>query len=160
MEQHKQYNLESSKAFDNPGANSSDQDFISSANVLKTSKTISVKDFHILGDSEFETKRGQKFGRTPFSTLVLGSVYSLATTDYLLGITSLSYAPSVGLPRPSLVGPGKNFIIKDEVGGAATTTITVRSAGEENIDGAATSIITTNYGLKRFYTDGANWFTS
>ena len=57
------------------------------------------------------------------------------------------------------MGNGKTYIIKDEIGGAATTTITVRSAGEENIDGASSATLTTNYTVKSFYSDGANWFT-
>lgn len=135
------------------------QDFVSSGNITRTDKTLNVKDKFIANDKEVINKIGQTFGRTEFSTLVFGSVYTVATSDYLVGITSLSYAPSVGLPRPRDIGVGKNYIVKDEVGGAATTTITIRSAGEENIDGAGTSTITTNYGTKDFYTDGANWFT-
>ena len=110
--------------------------------------------------TEKETKffRGQKFARTPFSTLN-GSVYSAAVSDYLIGVTSLSYAASVGLPRPKDVGTGKTFIVKDEVGSAGSTTITIRSAGEETIDGASSATITQNYGSKALYSDGANWFT-
>lgn len=108
---------------------------------------------------EVEFLKGQRFNRRAFSTLVTGSVYTVSVTDYLIGITSLSYAPSVGLPSPKNVGVGKNFIVKDEAGGAGTTTITIRSAGEETIDGAATSTITINYGTRNLYNDGANWFT-
>jgi len=99
--------------------------------------------------------KGQKINRTA----VFGSAYTAASTDYLIGITSLVLAPTIGLPRPKLVGPGKTLRVKDEVGGAATTTITVRSQGEETIDGSATSTITTNYGARAYYTDGTNWFT-
>lgn len=138
--------------------NQSNQDFVSSGNVARTDKTLNVKDRFVANDIETITKMGQKFKRTAFSTLVSGSVYSVAATDYLIGITSLSYAPTVGLPRPQLVAEGKTFIIKDEVGGAGTTTITVRSAGEETIDGASTTTLTNNYEALEFYTDGANWF--
>jgi hypothetical protein len=117
-----------------------------------------IKDNFSTDEKETWLKRGQKFNRTIFNTLVSGSVYSSSANDYLIGITSLSYAPNVGLPRPKLVGAGKTYIVKDEAGGAGTTTITVRSAAEETIDGAATSTLTTNYQSKSFYTDGANWF--
>lgn len=158
MTNHEQYNLE----HPSQPINISEQDqtdFNSSGNVLETSKTVIVKNKHTMDDKEWSTTLGQRFGRTEFSTLVLGSVYSVATSDYLIAITHLSYAPSVGLPDAQLVGPGKSYIVKDEAGGAGTTTITVRSAGERNIDGSATATITSNYGTVRLYTDGANWFT-
>ena len=147
-EQHKQFY----------GESNSEKDFISSPTVTRTEKNLNIKNFYEFNDQEARFGKGQKFNRTPFSTLN-GSVYSVAVQDYLIGVTSLSYAASVGLPKPSLVGPGKTYIVKDEAGGATTTTITVRSAGEESIDGAGTSTITTNYASKGYYSDGASWFT-
>src|SRR3990167_9351931 len=154
MEQHKQYNLEGVEKplpIQNPG-------IIDSPNVYRIDKTLNIKDFYSFNDQEARLGKGQKFSRTPFSTLS-GSVYSVAVQDYLIGITSLSYAASVGLPRPKDVGAGKTYIVKDEAGGANTTTITVRSANEENIDGTGTSTITTAYGSKEYYSDGNVWFT-
>lgn len=150
---HEQHDLEQVGSGD-----SFDENFLHTSNLLRTDKSFSIKEFYIFNNTELINKKGQKFNRTAFSTLLTGSVYTSAITDYLIGVTSLSYAPSIGLPRPSLVGAGKTYIVKDEAGGAATTTITVRSAGEETIDGASTATITTNYQAKSFYTDGANWF--
>lgn len=142
-----------------PNQEQQNNDFTSAGNIARTDKDLNVKDSFIHTDVETKMLRGQKFRRTAISTLIFGSVYSVSSSEFLLAITSLSYAPTIGLPRPTIVGEGKTFIVKDEVGGAATTTITIRSAGEENIDGVSTSTITTNYGLREFYTDGANWFT-
>lgn len=128
-------------------------------NVLKTAKDQSIKDKHIVNDVETAMLHGQKFSNRSFSTLVTGAVHTISATDYLVGVTSLSYAPLIGLPLPSLVGAGKSFIIKDEAGGAATTTITISSAGEKNIDGSSTTTITTNYGAKRLYSDGSQWLS-
>jgi hypothetical protein len=128
-------------------------------NILRIDKTLNIKNKFIVNDIEVSNKLGQGFKRTAFSTLLSGSVYSVSTNDFLIAVTSLSYAASVGLPSPSLVGEGKHYIIKDETGGAATTTITIRSVAEETIDGSATSTITTNYGSKEYYTDGNVWFT-
>ncbi len=136
-----------------------DTGWLSAPNVVRTDKTLVVKNFFNVNDSETQQLHGQKFRRTGISTLITGAVYSMAANQFLLGITNLSYAPSIGLPLPSLVGPGKAYIVKDEAGGAATTTITVLSAGEKTIDGAATTTLTTNYQAKSFYSDGANWFT-
>src|SRR3990167_5519343 len=136
-----------------------DRDFDSSSSVLMTKKNFSVKGFYNFTDQESILNRGQKVHRTFVNTLITGSVYSVATSEFLIGVTNLSYALIVGLPKPRIVGNGKTYIIKDEIGGAATTTITVRSAGEENIDGASSATLTTNYTVKSFYSDGANWFT-
>ena len=152
--EHSQFNF---PTFEEEQQRTPQSDFISSGNITRTDKTLNVKDRFIHNDKEFINKLGHTFARTPFSTLS-GSVYSVAVSDYLIGVTSLSYAASVGLPRPRDVGTGKTFIVKDEVGGAGTTTITIRSAGEETIDGASTATITTNYASKSFYTDGQAWF--
>lgn len=136
-----------------------DKDFDSAPNLVRTDKNFSVKEQFTVNDVETALLRGQKFKRRGVSTLITGTNFTLTTSDFLVGITSLSYAPSIGLPLPTLVGEGKTFIIKDEVGGAATTTITIRSDGEKTIDGATTSTLTTNYQAKSYYSDGANWFT-
>ena len=141
-----------------PEPHPSQQDFSSTGNVLRTDKTFNVKDKYIFNDKEAINRYGQTFGRFAFSTLN-GSVYTVAVSDYLIGVTSLSYAASVGLPRPKDVGPGKTYLVKDEVGSAGSTTITILSTGEENIDGASSATITQNYGSKKFYSDGSNWFT-
>lgn len=114
-----------------------------------------IKDVFDATDREFRQYAGQKFKRIAFS----GANYTASTSDYLVGITSVAVAPSIGLPLPSLVGTGKTFIVKDEVGGAGTTTITIRSEGEKTIDGATSSTLNTNYQSKQFYSDGSNWYT-
>jgi hypothetical protein len=112
-----------------------------------------VKDYFIVNDTDAIFRRGQTIARK-----ATNASYSVSTSDYLVPVTSLATAPTIGLPRPRNVGVGKVYIVKDEVGGAGTTTITIRSEGEETIDGAATATLTTNYQSKSFYTDGANWF--
>lgn len=136
------------------------QDWVSSPNVTRTDKTLVVKDFFIVDDTNMRALKGQIINRKVFgSNSTLSSVYTMAATDFLLGVTSLAYTPSVGLPLPSLVGIGKTYIVKDEAGGAATTTITIQSDGEKTIDGASSTTLTTNYQAKSFYSDGSNWFT-
>lgn len=152
FELHKQFNLPDVMPEENG------KDFVSSGNVTRTDKTFNVKDRFIANDNETITRMGQTVNRTSFSTLVSGSTYTALTSDYIISVTSLSYAPTIGLPRPKDAGFGKAYIIKDEVGGASTSTITVRSIGEETIDGATTQTITTDYGAKGFYSDGANWY--
>lgn len=131
-----------------------EQEFDNAPDNLQTQKNFSVADSLFVNRSETHLRSGQRVNRRAQS----GS-YSTTTTDYLIGITSLATAPTIELPRPRLVGIGKVYIVKDEAGGAASTTITVRSGGEENLDGATTSTLTTNYQSRRYYSDGANWFT-
>jgi hypothetical protein len=128
---------------------------LKAGNILRTDKDLSIKEIFTVNNNEIKLGNGQKFKRTAFS----GANYTMSTSDYLLGLTSLAIAPNIGVPLPSLVGTGKHFIVKDEVGGAATTTITIRADGEKLIDGATSVTITTNYGSKHIYTDGANYFT-
>lgn len=125
------------------------------ANVLKTAKDLFIKEVFGVTNTETALKKGQRFNRTA----VRGANYTASTSDYLIAIDDLVLAPSIGLPLPSLVGTGKTFIIKDEVGGAGTTTITIRSEGEKLIDGATSDTIATNYASKQYYTQGGNWFT-
>lgn len=125
------------------------------ANVLKTAKDLYIKEVFGVTNTETAQRKGQRFGRTTYS----GANYTASTSDYLIGLTSLAIAPSIGLPLPSLAGTGKTYIVKDEAGGAGTTTITVRSEGEKTIDGATSSTLTANYQAKQFYSDGSNWFT-
>lgn len=130
-----------------------------STTFIKTNKDLNLKDKFLVDELEVVNKLGQTFKRSAFNTEVSGSVYSASAKDFLIAVTNLSYAPSIGLPHPSSVLPGKNYIVKDEAGGAASTTITITSEGEKLIDGAANKTITSNYGIVEFYTDAANWFT-
>ena len=130
-------------------------DWVSSPSVVRTDKDLIVKDLFSIDNVDAYFGKGQIFNRTTFS----GSVYSTSTSDYMVGITSLALAPTIGLPRPRLVGNGKTFRVKDEVGGASSTTITIISQGEETIDGATSCVIEKDYEGKGFYSDGSNWFT-
>lgn len=125
-----------------------------SATELFLPKNLRVKEVFATSDSDVHMRRGLMVARKAMT-----GTYTVSVSDFLIGITSLAVSADVGLPRPRDVGIGKLYIVKDEVGGAASTTITVRSVGEENLDGASTSTLTTNYQAKSFYTDGANWFT-
>lgn len=134
-------------------AENTNDDWVSTPIAIRTDKTFVVKDFFMVSDTEVSFLRGQRINRKAVS-----GNYTTAVVDFLVGVTSLGTAPNIGLPNPKIVAQGKVFIVKDEVGGAATTTITIASDGEKLIDGAATTTLTTNYQAKSFYTDGNNWF--
>lgn len=136
--------------------NSTEAQFeISTGSALKTGKSVFVKNVFSATETEVAQSKGQRLGRTA----VRGSVTTVSSSSYLIGVTALAVATSIGLPRPSQAGVGKTYIIKDEVGGATTTNITIRSEGEKLIDGSSSTTLSANYQVKRFYTDGSNWFT-
>lgn len=143
-----------------PMQNALERAFQIIGNIIKTNRDLNVKETFVVDDIETQILNGQRFKRTELNTLVTGAVYSATRRDYLIGITNLSYSPTVGLPLPKDVGPGKTYLIKDEAGSAGSTTITIRSYDSINIEGALTTTITTNYGSKKLYTDGRNWLLS
>jgi hypothetical protein len=51
------------------------------------------------------------------------------------------------------------IVVKDKGGGAGTDAITVDTEGSENIDGSASTTISTDYGVLRLYSDGDNLFS-
>lgn len=84
--------------------------------------------------------------------------YTATSQDFLIGVTDTSAPRTITLPAASGLA-GKQIIIKDESGAAATNNITIDGNASESIDGAATALISTNYGALRLYCDGSNWFT-
>lgn len=84
--------------------------------------------------------------------------YTTVTGDYIIGVTSTAAARTITLLTP---GSGTQcWIIKDESGGAATNNITIQGQSGKTIDGAASIVINTNYGVARIYYDGStNYFT-
>lgn len=84
-----------------------------------------------------------------------GAVTVSATTDYIVVVNKSSGAATT-VNLPSSPATGLTFIIKDGKGDAATNNITLTPAAG-NIDGAATSVISTNYQSKRVVYNGTQW---
>jgi hypothetical protein len=78
--------------------------------------------------------------------------------ETIIGVTDTSVARTITLKQNDSRA-GRIIIVKDESGAAATNNITIATEGAETIDGAATQVITANYGVGRFYSDGTNWFS-
>jgi hypothetical protein len=83
---------------------------------------------------------------------------TILSTDYLVAHTTLSAPATDPLPAANTV-TGQVFIVKDEAGTAGTNNITISRAGSDTIDGGTTTVISTNYGVKKLYSTGASWFT-
>lgn len=88
---------------------------------------------------------------------VADAAHAMTRYDAYIAYTSLTAGRQVTLPVTNIQA-GHEVIIKDEAGAAGTYNITmVPTSG--TIDGAASVVISTNYGSKRFRWNGASWFT-
>ena len=84
--------------------------------------------------------------------------YSIALTDYYVGVDTTSNTVDLTVPQASSATEGQTFVIKDEGGNTATNVITILRSGSDTIDGATSVEINSPYGSFSLYTDGANWF--
>jgi len=87
---------------------------------------------------------------------VTAATYTAKAGDRVIGVNR-SGTVTITLPTAE-VRKGRTYTVKDESGAAATNSITVATEGSETIDGAATDVISENYGGKTYYSDGSNWF--
>lgn len=99
------------------------------------------------------------YGLVTPPTSVADTNYNALSTDYIIAYTSLSAGRTVNLPAVAGVLDGKRYTVKDEAGTAAANNITLDGNGAEPIDGAATLVISTNYGKASIYKHGSGWFT-
>lgn len=89
---------------------------------------------------------------------IVAASYTALPTDQFIEYSATAAAYTVTLPTGATLNSGKSYTIKDASGGAGTNNITVAPA-TGTIDGAASVVISSNYGDVQVYTDGANWFT-
>ena len=94
------------------------------------------------------------------------SFYEIAysATDYLadlnndlIHITNTAAPRTVTLPTAACM-KGKKYTVKDESGGAAGNNITIVGASGELFDGAASSVIATNYGSRTVVARNGAWW--
>lgn len=74
-----------------------------------------------------------------------GSGGSIAVSDFIVGVYNSSAAAcTVTLPSALTAGEGKIFLVKDEMGNAATYNITIQAYGTDKVDTAAATTKTLN----------------
>lgn len=83
--------------------------------------------------------------------------YNAAGGEAYIGITSTAAARTVVLPTAASTPLDYAPVIADESGAAATNHITVSVSGGATINGAATLVISKNYGAAKLHFDGANY---
>lgn len=116
--------------------------------LFETGDTLLQSSFIDLIDTLCELKR----------TAVAATPYTQVDDDIVLGV-NVAGAVTINLLAVASVAVGKRLIVKDESGAAGANNITVDASGAELIDGAATSVISTNYGVLRLYCNGTKWLT-
>lgn len=81
------------------------------------------------------------------------SAYTIKIDDLMIDV-NVSQATTLTLPSSATIGT--NFIIKDTSNNASTNNITVTASAGTTIEGSATKIINTNYGVLKLIYDGTN----
>ena len=88
------------------------------------------------------------------------AAYTITASNDLIAYTAIAAARVVTLPAANAVAAGQVFSVKDEAGAANAFNLTITPAGTDTIDGAASLVISANYGKATFYSDGVSkWFT-
>lgn len=100
-------------------------------------------------------------GLTVHRITVADTNYTVQPSDHIIEYATLTAARTVTLPVAGAanVGSGKQFIVKDGTGNAATENITIIPQSGQTIDGAASKVINTAYGVVRVYCTGSEWLT-
>lgn len=151
MTNHEQFFLGNEK---NANQTTPDNDFLSAPNLAFTAKDLVVKRTMTVTNNEVYQGLGQRWAFSGRSTTVTALLI-----DYVIGIASTTQAYSVNLPKASLAGRGKVYVIKDIGGSATSNNITIDPNGSELINGQTTFPLATNYDTVRVICDGTQWYT-
>lgn len=85
--------------------------------------------------------------------------YTLTSSDYMVGVTSVAGSKTMTLPSASSEGAGKMFIVKDQSGSAsASNYIRVAAPGAETLDGQGYYDIKVPYESVMVVSNGSHWF--
>ncbi len=92
--------------------------------------------------------------------LITGATYTVQAHDYLIAVNR---AGAVTITLPDGSGEGgfalqpQEILVVDESGLAGTNVITIAGNGN-NINGAGSVAISSNYGITKLYFNGSEWF--
>lgn len=131
---------------------------LKSGNLLRTDKDLSIKEVFTISNTETKSGHGQKVKVTQLVSGMSASLYA-QINDYNISIKDVVVSRGVELPSAVLAGVGKLYVIKDISGSASATTITIAALDGQFIDGEPTQSIVSDWGIKRLFGDGSNWFT-
>jgi hypothetical protein len=92
-----------------------------------------------------------------FRTVQTATNYTAEPNDYYIGVTDTAAPRTITLPALASLPDWIQLIIKDESGAAGANNITVDADGTEEIDGALTQVISSNYGVLRLRRNQNEW---
>lgn len=87
--------------------------------------------------------------------VAITSPVTVTTADFIVA-TNLTVAGAVAVSLPATPAKGDYYVVKDARGDGSTHNITITPAAG-TIDGSATSVISTNYGVNRLVYNGSEW---
>jgi len=123
--------------------------------------TTAASSFNFVGASVVASNSGNDvtvtlsdavYSRTAVTTTMTASI-----TDKVLGV-SASANLDIRLPAASGFSNGQYLTIKDEAGNSNSNNITVKTTGDDTIDGQTAIILESPYGAINLYTNGSNKF--
>lgn len=126
--------------------------------IIQNSGVIIDDSDNVTGVNDLTTTGTTTFGKAFNADRTATAVGVNSAGETIIGVTSTAAPRAIVLDTDDVVD-GRVIWVKDESGGAGTNNITISTEGAETIDGAATFVISTNYGVMGFYSDGSNWFT-
>lgn len=96
-------------------------------------------------------------GAIVYHTTFVSNNYSVLSTDYIIGVDTLSTPITITLPSVSSTNAGRTLFIKDETGNGFTNNITILPASGELIDGDTSFIMQSDYGSITVYCTTTGW---
>jgi len=123
--------------------------------------TTAASSFNFVGASVVASNSGNDVTVTLSSAVYSRTAVSTTTTasvnDVILGVSG-NAAIDIRLPSANAYSAGQNFTIKDESGAANTKNITIRTTGDQKIDGASSIVLESPYAAVNIYSNGSDKF--
>tara|TARA_R110000787_G_scaffold39640_4_gene99099 strand:- start:76 stop:813 length:738 start_codon:yes stop_codon:yes gene_type:complete len=84
----------------------------------------------------------------------ISSATTASSTDYFIGVNTLSAPVDLRLPDATTLLSGQTIIIKDEAGSANTNNITILASGSQTIDSQNSVVLESPYSSLSLYCNG------
>ena len=157
IKDHEQFNLQTQEEIEKENPQTTGWDI--APNVARTDRDLNIKNKYQVTNNEVISQLGHKV-KLHIIKQADSATYTALLDDFIVAVADAGVARTINLPKASLAGSGKVYVIKDASGSISSTTITIDPDGSELIDGDTTYVVSTNFAKVGVYCDGANWFTA
>lgn len=96
-------------------------------------------------------------GAVVYETVLVSGQYTVASTDYYIGVNTNSTVGSILLPAVSTTAAGRTLTIVDQTGNATTNNIFISGSGSDTIDGDSVFAIEADYGSITLFCTSTGW---